>query len=227
MDEDNQPTATNPGKQVLQLVIHRSMNDLEWLCEYLKTKCDRYIAREHTPDEECNRVHCHFAIEYKHTKQALTKFLNSHDIRGSDNFGILSVTEKTKLPYDFKILSSYIIKGIINDTVRFSGVTKEFIEECSTSRPLDKSHNSPREKGKYDEWSEIKLDGFKFFNNYNYNLTDVSKFVMRWYWKRDGRLPHAPAYKRNASSLYYALIERDQPNRCLTTAMEDIMEKFY
>lgn len=203
------------------------MAELDWLCEYLKTKCDRYLGREHDPDEDCKRTHCHFAIEYRHTKQALTKFLNSNGINGSDNFGILSVTVKTKLPYDFKILSQYIIKGILNDTVRFNGVTKEFVEECTTSRPIDKPHNNSREKGKYDEWTEIKNDGFKFFNSYTYELEEVSRFVMRWYWKRDGRLPHAPAYKRNAASLYYALIERDQPHRCLTTAMDAVLEKFY
>jgi hypothetical protein len=203
------------------------MNELEWLCEYLKTKCYRYVGREHDPDEGCKRTHCHFSIEYKHTKQALAKFLNSNGISGSDNFGILSVTEKEKKPYDFQILSQYIIKGIINETVRYSGVTEEFIRECGVNRSVDRTDNKVREKGKYDEWTEIKKDGFNHFNHYNYELEEVSRFVMRWYWKRDGRLPHAPAYKRNAASLYYALVERDQPNRCLVTAMGDVMEKFY
>lgn len=227
MDEDNQPTPTNPGRQVLQLVVHRSMTELDWLCEYLSSKCDKYIGREHDPDEGCKRTHCHFAIVYRHSKQALAKFLNSKGICGSDNFGILSVTEKDKKPYDFNILSQYIIKGIVNDTIRCNGVTEEFIRECALNRIVDRQDHSTGAKGKYDEWTEIRKEGCEFFNHYNYSILDVGKFVMRWYWKRDGRLPHAPAYKRNAASLYYALVERDQPNRCLTVAMEDLMEKFY
>jgi len=227
MDSDNQPTLTNPGKQVLQLIVHRPMSELTWLCDYLTDKCTRFVGREHDPDEGCERTHCHFAIEYKHTKQALAKFLNSNEIRTSANFGILSVTEKEKKPYDFKILSSYIIKGIINDTVKFSGVTREFIEECSISRATHKEDNNSGTKGKYDEWKEIKLEGFKKFNTIVYDFDQVRKFVMYWYWKRDGKMPHPPSYKRHAASLYFALAERDEPQRSSSIAMDEIMEKFY
>jgi len=227
MDSTNQPTLTNPGIQVLQLIVHRPMADLQWLCEYLTLKCVRYVAREHDPDEGCNRVHCHFAIEYKHTKQALTKFLNSKDIAGSDNFGILSVCKETKIPYDFKILSTYIIKGILNDTVKYHGATREFIEECALNRGFNKEGSQPGKKTKYDEWEEIKKDGFKKFNSHYYTFDEVRKFVMYWYWKRDGKLPHPPSYKRHAGSLYFALTERDEPNRSSSIAMDEIMEKFY
>lgn len=228
MDSYNQPT-TNPGASnpTWQLVIHRSMNELDWLCIYLKEKCIKYAAREHDPDEGCERNHCHFAIQYPHTKQALTKFLNTNDIKGSDNFGILTVVEKTKEPYDFDKLSIYIMKGIVDATVRYSGVTAEFIEECRVSWNANKPTQSVRAKDKYNEWDEIKSQGFSHFVSYSYTLEIVSKYVMRFYWKRDGRFPQANVYKRNAASLYYALVERDQPNRCLSTAMDELMEKFY
>ena len=49
---------------------------------------------------------------------------------------------------------------------------------------------------------------------------------MRWYWKRDGRLPNAPSYKRNAASAYLHLVERREakdPNGVsFTAALENV-----
>jgi len=54
---------------------------------------------------------------------------------------------------------------------------------------------------------------------------------MRWYWKRDGRLPHVGNYKRNASSLFYGWqmnYQEEHPNEWSESiAMEQIMDFAY
>lgn len=119
--EDNQPTNQQPKDVVWQLVVARPRNELESLVVYLKSKCTRLLGMQHDADPEgtpngINRTHCHFQItNYKHTKQALSKFLNSIDIEGSDNFGILTKCPKTKTDYDEHILNRYILKGLQYD----------------------------------------------------------------------------------------------------------------
>lgn len=221
MEPSNQPTT-------YQLVVHRAMGELEWLNVYLKDKCHRYLGKEHSPDEGCKRTHCHFAIEYKHTKQALTKFLNSNDIKGSDNFGILAVCQDTKKPYDFEKLCGYILKGSINETVKSNGVTNDVIESYRISwKDYQANGKIESEKVIYDEWNLIKKAGKQHFTTEYFSFDDVRRFVMRWYWKRDGRLPHATSFKRNASSLYLCLIEQYPNLRSESTALDEIMEKYY
>lgn len=227
MDSTNQPTTSNPG--TLHLVVHRPMEELNWLVVYLKDKCIRVLGREHSPDEDCNRIHCHFAIEYNHTKQALTKFLNSKDIKGSDNFGILSVCQKSKKPYDFILLSQYILKGIQDATVVYSGITDAVVETCRANwKSYREDGKDEREdKAPYNEWEALKKAGLKHFITEYFAFDDVRRYVMRWYWKRDGRLPHATSFKRNASSLYLLLIEKYPNLRSESAALDEIMEKYY
>lgn len=214
----------------LQLIVHRSMGELEWLIQYLKKSCVRYLGRTHSPDEGCERTHSHFAIQYKYTKQALSKFLNSNGINGSENYGILSRCEKSKKPYDFDKLSIYILKGIIDETVRYNGIAED---TCKTYREQWNDYKKDIESGKtnptprvYDEWEEIKRDGIKHFEESKVvNFDFVRKFVMQWYWKRSGRLPHPASYKRNAASLYYHLTQLGFG--CSSIALDEIMDKWY
>lgn len=215
------------------------MCDLSWLIQYLKDKCYRYLGKEHSPDEGCNRTHCHFAIEYKHTKQALAKFLNSNKIVGSDNYGILSKTDDKK-DYDFKKLSIYIIKGRLDGTIR-SNLDEETLgiyEQEWRDYKDDKRTQKEIKSVKYDEWNIIERDGTAYFKNQfdenkrenNYRtivFDDVRRWVMRWYWDRDGRLPHPPSYKRNASSLYYSLSLKGYTCADDFETMNQIMEKWY
>lgn len=237
MDEDNQPTSTNPGKPkpVLHLVVHRSMNELVWLQEYLEESCYKYLGREHTPDEGCNRTHCHFAIHYKYTKQALAKKLTSNNINGSDNYGILSVCEKTKKPYDFELLAQYILKAMIlidgkpPDTIRYSGITQEDVDVLSEkSRNYEPNKRSKEgDDEKLSEWDRISKEGIEHFKTEYFSLQDVKRFVMWWYYRKTGRMPLAYVYKRNVLSLYMVLITRTNGVRSESIAIDEVIDAIW
>lgn len=133
-----------PTNLVWQLVIHRPISELLWLEQYLKDKCDRYLGGEHTPDSGCNRIHCHYSlINYKHTKQALQKFLNSKGIIGSDNFGLLTVWNEgpnNKKPYDEHKLNQYITKGDDKVELKFHGYTDDIIRNYRTNYNTDQEN---------------------------------------------------------------------------------------
>lgn len=143
--ESNQPTNL---PIVWQLVVARQFSELSSLCEYLKAKCTRSLGREHEADPEgtpngINRTHCHFMLlDYKHTKQALSKFLNSIGLVGSDNFGILTLWPEKKEPYDEHILNRYILKGIPYDASR---THYEGYEETYIRTTIDDFHNNREE----------------------------------------------------------------------------------
>jgi len=236
MDAVNQPTTTNPGsKPVLQLVVHRSMNELQWLQDYLKESCYKYLGREHTPDEGCNRTHCHFAIHYKYTKQALAKKMTSNSITGSENYGILSVCEKTKKPYDFDLLGQYILKSTIlvdgkaPDTIRFAGITQEDVDVLYEKSRNYETNNRVKERDneKLPEWDIIRKDGIEHFKTEYFSLQDVKRFVMWWYYRRTGRAPLAYIYKRNVLSLYMVLVTRTNGLRSESVAIDEVIDAIW
>jgi len=61
--------------------------------------------------------------------------------------------------------------------------------------------------GKYNEYQEMLKDAVKDWENRRPTLDSIRSWAMRWYWKRDGQLPHATSYKRNAGSVFLHLIE--------------------
>lgn len=79
---------------------------------------------------------------------------------------------------------------------------------------------SQSKKKEYDEYDEMKksfANTHDFTNNIPILLDNVRTWTMSWYWKRDGRLPPATSYKRNASSLYVWANEMRAgyvPNEC-------------
>jgi len=122
----NQPT-NHPV--VWQLVIARPIAELLQVENYLKPNCDKYVGQQHDADEEVNRTHTHYSlVNYRYTKQALSKQLNKLGFIGSDNFGILTVWPKEKIPYDEVKLAEYVIKGLNAPDAHYSGYSPERIE---------------------------------------------------------------------------------------------------
>jgi hypothetical protein len=224
----NQPPTSN---QVIQVVIHRMLLELDFLWPYLEQHCAKYVAAQHDKDEEISRTHVHISIvDLNVTKQSLTKFLNKNDISGSDNFGILTVTQKGKKPYREDLLDEYILKGNKDMVIKYYNTTPEYIQErLSAWIEPGKLHPGKKEKNEdLTEWESIKQDAMADLGDMtNISLNDVRKWAMRWYWKRSGRLPHSTSYKRNASSIYYMLTLKFEPVRCESTALDEIMEFNY
>jgi len=123
----NQPTPT-----VWQLVIHREITAVDFLWDYLKNHTKGYVASQHDADTDIARTHIHVLLrDFDVTKQALTKFLNGNGIKGSDNFGILTVYPKTKEPYDEERLAIYILKGKADNIKYFSYEERQLTQWAS------------------------------------------------------------------------------------------------
>lgn len=139
----NQPT-NHPV--VWQLVVARPIAELGMLENYLNISCDRYIGQQHDADEEVSRTHTHYSlVNYKYTKQSLSKQLNKLGFVGSDNFGILTVWPKKKIPYDEGKLSVYVIKGLNAPDTHYHGYTTSDIESYRNQWINHKEITEPRD----------------------------------------------------------------------------------
>lgn len=176
----NQPTNL---PVVWQLVVARQMSELSSLRTYLKSKCTRTLGREHEADPEgtpngINRTHCHFMLlDYKHTKQALSKFLNSIGLFGSDNFGILTVCSETKKPYSEKLLNQYILKGVVyDDGIFYEGYTENDIRATIDDYYTYKEEQTTRKQNKSLIQYKLKVENPK---EQKIRKTDMMKKMIR------------------------------------------------
>lgn len=103
-------------------------------------------------------------------------------------------------------------------------------EKFSIKVPSSES-TTPETKPKYDEWDHLRKDGLVYFRDKRHSFDGVRSWVMSWYWRRDGRLPNPPVYKRNAASLHLHLSEvkeESSPNEySFQCALEEIKNLWY
>jgi len=143
MQPTNQPTTT---PVIWQLVIHYEIKSLEFLWAYLQKHTEGYLASQHDADDEIPRTHTHVMLRnVKVSKQALTKFLNGNDIKGSANFGILTVYPKTKELYNEDRLGVYVLKSKLENIkyyqyheYQLSNWASQWIDHKTPQEPVEK-----------------------------------------------------------------------------------------
>lgn len=108
---------------ILQVVIRLAYTAVTAFCEYLDTSSVKYIVGEHEADEETKTTHCHFAIEWDKTRQALEKGMKNTNVKGREVSSIMEKTQKSREAYDFDILTTYITKGDVSKIKRSKGIT--------------------------------------------------------------------------------------------------------
>lgn len=99
---------------IFHVVIRLAYTATAAFCEYLNTSSVKYVVGEHIADEEITTTHCHFAIEWNKTRQALEKGMKTTNVNGREISSILEKTQKTKELYDFDLLTIYITKGNVD-----------------------------------------------------------------------------------------------------------------
>lgn len=220
------PTTNHqPTNQVWQLVVHRTMDELEFLVEYLKDNCERFIGNQHDADVEVNRTHCHFMlVNLSVSDESLRKCLKKNGIFGSDNYGLLKKCPKKKCDYDEHLLAVYVLKG--KGTCSQHGYADEqvrtfadaWVDRANANENANATANerSARMRAKKSEslWEEIFEDFKKDFKAPSMALSDdvllyVRKWVMRWHFKKIGRVPHGSVYKQYSASLFYYYCSSD------------------
>lgn len=216
------------------MIIRKAYDDIPsayW--DWVKSHCERFIVTQHDADEDVKTTHCHVMIAgATHSDVTWQNARRENGIGGHTSI-LLQKVAKSDKKYDESFLGAYICKGDKDNVKLVQGYDDkvyEFIKDwvhhpSATKEEKEKIIN----RGKnYDEWDEIKRDFIGYFNEMNkphMTLDGIRTWTMRWYWKRDGRLPPAQSYKRNASSLFVYYYELS--NAPLDAAFEQLKELWY
>lgn len=122
----DQPT-NQPAVEVLQVILRKPYAELGELPAWLKEHTHNYLIGEHEADEEIATTHCHILVEgLKVTRESLRKAILKVS-PGRGQYAIMSVTEKTKVPYETQPLGNYIVKGY-ESNAKSSSFTEEQIQ---------------------------------------------------------------------------------------------------
>lgn len=212
------------------LIVRKPYDDIprEFLL-WLSANVDDYVIAQHDADEEIKSTHCHIMfVNLKVTNKALDKQRQKHKIDG-DISRLLKHVVGTRDLYDTEKLSIYVLKGN-RDVLKSTSYSNEFIDKCIESwiEPKKLEKVNKEKLIKYDEYDELKKDFTDYYNGMNkphITLDGIRSWTMRWYWKRDGRMPPATSYKRNAASLYVFATELS--NGSIDCAFEELKNLWY
>jgi len=191
--------------------------DISGIFDHWALHCKQLIVYEHPADLKVRRTHCHILIigsdiQEEALKRKFKKFYPHIDTTKGNSFwkwaseygtpGLSFITYMAKGKYDPKY-----VHEIKFDLIEYYKALwedpddREFIGDLADSK-------------KYDEYASLKKDLEKDFERIMMNgvvdLQLIRSWTMHWYWKRDGRLPCAGSYKRNACSLFLYAVERHE-----------------
>lgn len=114
---------------ILQLVLHIAYDTCRVIADYLQESSTRYLACQHDADDEITTTHTHFSIDWPHSIEALRKQVLKHKLGGKGQYVIMSVTQRTREPYNFDKLNVYILKGDLKTYRSSKGLTQEHIAD--------------------------------------------------------------------------------------------------
>lgn len=199
----------------------------------LNTWCElseKFLVYEHTPDDGCTYRHCHIL--------ALGIQLDTKQLYKRKDFRGLGL-DGTKKQFGFqkyeegKETIEYMSKGMFDPVIN-----KGFDDNVLTlakSKGYSKKEKPTKEEKEISQWELLRNDFHTSRDDpestIKPTLYQVRKFVMRWYYKRTGLMPHASNYKRYVSTLYYeAVVEASKKNPTCNSpviAMDEIMDWAY
>ena len=168
--------------------------------------CQQIVVYEHEADASVNRTHIHVLIIGSEVKAEQLKRIFKKtlpDIKASGN-EFWKWESKFGTPDESFI--TYMSKGHLRPKY-LKNISEEIVEERRKQWKITTPSQAP--SAKYDEFEDLKKAYASTHDVYiqlggavPITLDSVRKWTMSWYWRRDGRLPPATAYKRNAGSLF-------------------------
>lgn len=215
------------------LIVRKPYEDISvTFLRWLVANADNYLIGQHDADEDINTTHCHISFtNLKKTGKALDKQRLAAKLDGQVS-RLLKHVVGTRELYDEEKLNIYILKGnreLLKSTSHSVDVVEQWVSAWvnhshTVVRKVEEDDDSTVVTSKkYNEYAHIKSDFEAYYMAMNkpiITLDSMRTWVMRWYWKRDGRMPPATAYKRNVASLYVYSVEIG--NRCLDAAFEEL-----
>lgn len=172
--------------------------------------CLQIIAYEHAADKGCARTHLHVlmigaTVKDEALKRMLYKVLPNETRKGNALWSWVHEEWQSKNPgkeYDEGLIT-YMAEGKLRPVFQ-----KNFPADIVEKRTQEWVEPTSQKTEKYNEYEEMVKDAVKDWENRRPTLDSIRSWAMRWYWKRDGILPHATSYKRNAASIYLRLVEQ-------------------
>lgn len=177
------------------------------------------VVYQHEADKGCSRTHLHFLmlgcqVDDEALKRDYKKIFPDDKRKGNDLWAWTHKDWQKENPgkqYDLGFIG-YMSEGELRPKF-VKNIPDEIIEEQRSKWiPTPKAVQSSltftkddKEIKKYDEYKSMLADFAQA--GVEANLDKIRSWTIRWYWKRDGRLPNAISYKRNAGSLYLWLLE--------------------
>lgn len=219
-----------------QLIIRKPYDDIpKEFIEWISENAGSYLFAQHDADAKTKSTHVHLSFSnLAKCVKTLDKQRIKHELNGAASV-LFSTMKGTKTKYDEGILNTYCLKGDVTKCKK-SNYLPQALEAWAGMWVVpkenvvdDKVKNVKKEK-EYDEWDVMKKDFFEYYNDIrtpSITLSGVRSWTMRWYWKRDGRMPPATSYKRNAASLYVYAMELSGKEGSVDAAFEELKELWY
>jgi len=190
--------------------------------------CQQFIVYEHEADDKVKKTHLHLLMIGSSVKEEAFKRLYYKHIKDERKGNDLWSWHHKKHPNPDLSFIQYMSKGKLRP-VFAKGISPDIVEEYRLKWSEPTTSTSAVEK--YDEYKEILKDLRERYTNGPITLDSVRSAVMSWYWHRDGRLPHAGQYKRNAASAYLQFVEwreAEAPNEAsFYCALEHVKNLWY
>lgn len=192
--------------------ISLSYADASGILHLWSDTCFQMVIYEHEADEGCARTHLHVLmlgcnVKEEALKRMFYKGLPDETRKGNELWSWVHDEWRKAHPdeeYNDSLIT-YMSKGKLRPVY-----SKNFPVTIVDQRTREWIEPTKPSNEKYDEYKEMLKDAVKDFDKRRPNLSEVRSWSMRWYWRRDGRLPNAGSYKRNAASVFLHLTELKQ-----------------
>jgi len=212
--------------------------DISGLVQIWANECEQLIVYEHAADSKVKKTHCHLLmlgcrVKEEALKRMLYKELPQYkSLKGNALWSwVHEKWQKAQLGDSYNLaMITYYSKGTLRPKY-VKNIPDNIVEE-HRAKWVNPPSIDVQSSDKYNEWEAICKDFFKEdYINMTINIDLIRSWTMRWYWKRDGRLPNAGCYKRNAASLFLKLAERreelDSTSKPFSVALEEVKNLWY
>lgn len=207
--------------------VAMAYQDISGVVSKWASLCQQVIVYEHEADSKVKKTHVHLLMLGSSVKEEALKRLFHKDIKGLKGGNDLwSWSHKGCKDPDLQFIT-YMSKGRLHPKFQ-QNISDEVVEDyrLKWSEPT-----TVTQAVKYDEYHEMLKDLKIDFQSGPIELDRIRTKVMAWYWHRDGRLPNAGVYKRNAASAYLHFVERreaEAPNEAsFSCALEKLKNLWY
>lgn len=185
-----------------------SYAEFEPVAQLWADMCQQMAVYEHESDASVNRTHVHLLMIGCQVKAEQFKRIFKKALPGIKASGNEFWKWESKYGTPDDNFLTYMSKGNLRPKF-IKNFSDTIVEERRKQWKITTPSHNPSVK--YDEYEVMKKQFFAEHDDYTLKLMqfeEVRKWVFHWYYKRDGRIPIASCYKRNAGSLNLARGEK-------------------